>query len=335
MSRNYSARILYGNTLDVDDWRARHAAGTVPSSWPYGLDFLGQLGVQLSHVSKDSIISLDRPLASGITFGFDERVASDVASSGTSKGCGVIWLAERPSSFKDAVKRRLAIRDLRKLDLIWCYSPALVDRLARLLRVDRSEIHFVPLGIDEEFYALRPYPESEVVLSVGNDRSRDSKTLYEAMELMHGLRPQTRFIVQSKDAYPAPSFVERVNQFSDHAELRENYAAARLVMIATHRNLYTSGSTVALEVQAMGRPVVVTRTPGMEAYVDHGTSGYLAPQGDANALANYALRILNNRDLGAEFGMAGHARVIRENTTREMTRTLDGLFARLLERKTF
>jgi glycosyltransferase involved in cell wall biosynthesis len=330
VGRNYSATVVYGDTLSVENWQIRHAAGTVPSHWPYGLDLLREHGVALSVAGAGESRLGDAVVGPAVTFGFDERVASTVAAAVTNRACGVIWLAEPSVSVRQFVKKKLAIRDLRKLDLIWCYSPALVEELARILRVDDSKVRFVPLGIDEEFYAPEPYPQEGVVLSVGNDRSRDSKSLYEAMEIIYEARPQTRFLVQSKDPYPAPKFVDRVDQFADHAELRRNYAEASLVMIATRPNMYTSGSTVALEVQAMARPVVITDTPGMGAYVEHGTSGYRALPGDPEDLAGYGLRILNNRSIGTEMGLAGHARVIKQNTTRIMAEKIDFLMSGLV-----
>jgi glycosyltransferase involved in cell wall biosynthesis len=331
MESEYFATIVYADTLDVANWEARYRAGTVPSFWPYGLDLLRLSGAHLALASGAKSPRINIPSGRGVTFGFDERVARTVAASKTRRACGVIWLAEPSTSLKARLKKRLAIHHLSKMEVIWCYSSAMVDELVRILHVDRSRVRYVPLGIDHEFYSPQPYPEDEIVLSVGNDRSRDSRTLYEAMELIHLARPQTRFIVQSKDPYPAPAFVERVNQFADHADLRNNYASASLVMIATHSNFYTSGSTVALEVQSMARPVVITDTPGMDAYVHHGVSGYRAAPGDPGDMARLSLQILEDKVVGRKFGLAGRERIARANTTHEMAKVIDQNLKGLLE----
>jgi glycosyltransferase involved in cell wall biosynthesis len=328
------ATVIYAETLDVRDWERRYTAGTVPSRWPYGLDLLAEEGLTLSHdrlggSGKSSTASSTRSNENGagrptVTFGFDERVAQAVAAAQGARACGAIWLAEKPVGWRAAITRLRTVRALRKMDVVWCYSSALRGKLVSILKVDDSRVRYVPLGIDTDFYNESPYPTTPMVLSVGNDRSRDSETLYAALAIVHEARPDVRLVVQSNDDTVAPPFIDRVGQFADHAELRENYAAAAVVVIATHDNMYTSGSTVALEVQAVGRPVVITDTPGMDDYVEHGTSGYRAPLGDAASLARHTLELLNDPSSAALMGREGSRRVRTGNSTRTMAKQIAG-----------
>jgi glycosyltransferase involved in cell wall biosynthesis len=308
--------IVYNDTIDVGDWERRNLAGTVPSRWPYGLDLLEHLGMRLS-VSAPR--SLPKSLPSNTTvFGFDERVAHRVASTRTKHGSGVIWLLERAIGLKEQLRRIRTIRALRSMDVVWTYSAPLRPKVAEKLRMPDSKVVFVPLGIDEQFYTKEDYPASPMVLSVGNDRSRDTETLYRALTLVHESRPDVRLVVQTTDDRNCPSFIERYSRFRDHSELREFYRQASVVAIATHENLYTSGSTVALEVQAVGRPVVISGTPGMEDYVVDEMSGYLTPPGNAESMAARTLQILADPEFGARLGREGSERVRRANTTRHM-----------------
>jgi glycosyltransferase involved in cell wall biosynthesis len=157
------------------------------------------------------------------------------------------------------------------------------------------------------------------VLSVGNDRARDIGTMYAACDYVSSRRPGTRFLIQTSDQRPQPPSVTRVARLRDHAELRALYATCQLVAIATFPNLYTSGSTVALEAQASARAVVMSGTPGTEAYVRHQETGLLVSPGDHEALGKAMLELLNDPDRANAMGARGADIVRRANSTESMT----------------
>jgi len=68
--------------------------------------------------------------------------------------------------------------------------------------------------------------------------------------------------------------------------LRACYQASQFVVLPLRRTtLLSAGSTVALQAQAMGKPVIATRTPGMEEYIQDGVTGLLVDPEDPQALA--------------------------------------------------
>jgi glycosyltransferase involved in cell wall biosynthesis len=76
---------------------------------------------------------------------------------------------------------------------------------------------------------------------------------------------------------------------------------------------------VAVEAQAMGRPVVATDHGGARETVEHGRTGYLYPPGDASALAEAVDRVLSlDASARAHMGMAGRARVASRFTVTAM-----------------
>jgi N-acetyl-alpha-D-glucosaminyl L-malate synthase BshA len=58
---------------------------------------------------------------------------------------------------------------------------------------------------------------------------------------------------------------------------------------------------VALEAMACGVPVVATNTGGVPEVVEHGVSGYLAPIGDIDAMAEAGVQLLSDQDSWREF----------------------------------
>jgi len=78
---------------------------------------------------------------------------------------------------------------------------------------------------------------------------------------------------------------------------------------------------------AMARPVIVTRTPGMEHYIVDGETGLLVPAGDHDALASSILRLLNDPAQAREMGLRGRERVLARFTTRHQASALAEVFA--------
>jgi len=66
----------------------------------------------------------------------------------------------------------------------------------------------------------------------------------------------------------------------------------------------------ALEAMAYGVPVIASRVGGLPEVVRHGVDGYLEPQGDVAAMAEDALRLIQNDALRREMGKSAQARAL-------------------------
>jgi N-acetyl-alpha-D-glucosaminyl L-malate synthase BshA len=84
-------------------------------------------------------------------------------------------------------------------------------------------------------------------------------------------------------------------------------AAADLVLLPSETESF---GLVALEAMASGVPVVASRVGGLPEVVQHGVSGYLAPVGDVEAMADFSLRILADCDVRKRFGEAARERAV-------------------------
>jgi glycosyltransferase involved in cell wall biosynthesis len=178
-------------------------------------------------------------------------------------------------------------------------------------------MEFLRFGIDENFFTAHSYPQVPLVISLGRDRDRDPVTLFEAMEEVKRLKPETSIAVQTTSDRPVPAGV-RVLPMMPHAELRDLYRKASVVVVATRPNVHVSGMTVALEAMATARPVVISRTSGMEDYVQDGISGLLVAPGDAKAMATSVLDLLADPGAAANMGRRGRDIVERRHTSTQM-----------------
>ncbi|HEY3056295.1 MAG TPA: N-acetyl-alpha-D-glucosaminyl L-malate synthase BshA, partial [Thermoanaerobaculia bacterium] len=68
----------------------------------------------------------------------------------------------------------------------------------------------------------------------------------------------------------------------------------------------------ALEAMASEVPVIATRAGGLPEVIEDGVNGYLMPVGDVDAMAERAIEILSNDDVGRRMGAAGRAIAIEK-----------------------
>lgn len=327
-----SVAFLFPAERRVTEWPGRHANGEVPGRWPYGLDELtgfssSPVGVhevgppalphRLAHRLGVRVPRRRRRRALGMTW--DENMAHRMVLSQRYDAMysGVIWATDRPPGTADAHRVR---RILSRLDGVWVLSEAQLEALDPLTSPSTTRA-WVPFGIDEQFFGARGYPDRPLVLSLGGDRDRDPGTMVEAFRRVAEARPDAELVLQTTaDVDPVPGL--RVVRRLDHLELRELYARASVVAVAARHNLHVSGMTVSLESMATGRPVVVTGTPGMQAYVEDGVCGLHAAPGRSAEMADHVIDLLDSPREAAAMGRAGRERVERSFTSALMARRL-------------
>jgi glycosyltransferase involved in cell wall biosynthesis len=84
---------------------------------------------------------------------------------------------------------------------------------------------------------------------------------------------------------------------------------------------------IVLEALAAGTPVVASDSGGPAEIVEHGRSGLLFPTGDAEALANAVLRVLDNTALADRLADGGRRRVRSAFTSARYARDVEALYA--------
>ncbi len=111
-------------------------------------------------------------------------------------------------------------------------------------------------------------------------------------------------------------------------------AALKLASVVVSASLEPEAfGRVAVEAQAMGRPVIATDHGGAQETVDHGVTGWRYPPGDADALAAAIQQALTLDDLGrAHLAMAARARVVQRFSTRAMQRATLAVYEDVLAR---
>ncbi len=178
-------------------------------------------------------------------------------------------------------------------------------------RVPAARVIWTPFQADGRFFAPRPAPDpagEALICSVGLE-FRDYPTLMEAVRDFDGLRvmiaagsPWSRRADSTAgEAIPSNVTVRRFTQY----ELRDLYAACRFVVVPLYDVTFQAGVTTILEAMAMGKAVIVTRTPGQTDVVIEGETGLYVPPADPAALRQAITYLLERPDEAARLGANG------------------------------
>ncbi len=224
-----------------------------------------------------------------------------------------VWLIDRWDGLGAA--RRVLYRWLmREAGVLTFLSPLNRDRAARLF--PDAWCAMVPFGVCTDARQV-PAAASHAtrggmrVLALGNDRHRDWDTMLAAF----GDQPDVEVTIasgalQSRRIAKYRNVVIRKPQ--RNAELMALYAAADVVVLPLKPNLHASGITVLQEAVLAGRPVVCTRSGGLDSYFADGEVAFVPP-GDPAALREAAARLYADPAAACAMAQAAQRRMTADD----------------------
>jgi len=267
------------------------------------------------------------------TLGLEKEVALGVGLHGSD-----VFMAEKP------LVRRLVARALARTDVLTGCSPELVDRVCAL-GFPLQKAHVIPYGVDTVAFSPDPMRGSRwrrklgipdaapLVLTVGRMVTKKGyQVLVEALPRILEKEPFTH-LVMAGDGDRREEWQQATVRWADRVHfpgvvlrdtLPDLYRAADLfVLPAIHdRKGNVDGlPNVILEAMASGLPVVASAISGIPLVVEHGVTGLLVAEGDADDLAEALLQLLGDRDRRREMGASARRRA-------EATLTWDAVAAR-------
>lgn len=203
----------------------------------------------------------------------------------------------------DTPKRRALLRFLghRIYRNVICLASTQRQILIQEIGLPETKVHFLPNWVDQRFFSPATTQPGDYIVSVGME-SRDYPTLQAAADglpypitvVASGWSPGAGFA-------PASGIVRgstiTVGQRYSYTELRNLYARARFAVVPLRPVSYAAGVTGVLEPMAMGKPVVVSDSPGILDYVQHQTSGRLVPVGNVEALRRSIVELWENLEM--------------------------------------
>jgi glycosyltransferase involved in cell wall biosynthesis len=106
-------------------------------------------------------------------------------------------------------------------------------------------------------------------------------------------------------------------------DLPSFYAALDIFVSASHSESF--GLAIA-EAMASGKPVIATETDGAREIIEHEASGLLVPVGDVHAISRTITDLINNKELRANLGQSGRARVQQRFSLEQMVDRTEELY---------
>lgn len=204
------------------------------------------------------------------------------------------------------------------------HSRAYVESSYRV----KAPVEVLGPGIDESFFKPVPRETEACILAVGDDISRDFATLLDAV----GSLPCS-VILKTRRPVEVPQEmrgrVRIIRERLSYAQLRDLYAAARLVCLPLTRTDNPGGISSLLEAMAMGKPVIASDHGTTRDHVVDGEHGLIVPPGDPKALESAIRRILGDPEWGEAMGARARARIEADMSMSVRGRKLARLLRRL------
>lgn len=199
----------------------------------------------------------------------------------------------------------LLVRAHASLDAAIVYNP----RMEAYLEGNVNRIITMPGGVEIETYRHCPLPMSEkkIILMVGRaeDPVKGLRVLYEAGARMAEHREDFQIWVTHSDFSMCNNWFKPLG-WHPQGRIRALYEQAYACVVPS---LWEEPfGLVAVEAQAAGRPVVASRTGGLQLTTVEGETGFLVTPGDATALAQRLETLLDDPGLAQRMGTAARAR---------------------------
>jgi glycosyltransferase involved in cell wall biosynthesis len=300
-------RLLDAETLDYSAYN-RHYAGKL----------FRKLETQLRSDIYLATLSWWKSLGRPLVFAWSERAGIPLAgykrltpSKGRFVSMFQCWSA----------KQELAITTFglfNSMDAIIVHCRSMQENLTRL-GAPRERVRLIHYSIDQNFFAPRPEiePRKDIIMSVGEQRSRNYASLFEAVKglpLTLEVAGFGHWYAREKRSSMISSIPENVFMLKHlpQRELRDRYASSQFVVIPVHDLVYSAGATASMEAGSMGRAVIAFHSRGITDYIIDGETGILVEPGNVQAMRDAIRFLLGNPNEAKRLGENARQRILEE-----------------------
>lgn len=200
------------------------------------------------------------------------------------------------------------LRVQERLDHVLAYSSSEQRLMVERLGLSPSKVERIYYYADPQFFRPTTLAEPDLICAAGQ-LLRDYPCLVEAVR---GLPVRLQIAAGSpwieQPLRPQAALPQNVTWGKlDRYELRALYGRSALAVVPILQNEYQTGIATILEMMAMGKCVIATRTRGQTDTIVDGVSGIYVPPSDPAALRQAIEGLLGNPAKAAEIGRAARA----------------------------
>lgn len=218
-------------------------------------------------------------------------------------------------------KRLLALSKVglaRRVDHFLCLSAHSKQMLVEQYGIPAERITIIYSRVDTDFFQPRPELSPGRRVCSAGAVNRDYDSLIEAAvgldaEVKIAADTAWRYSVAGKrepGGRALPPNVE-MRSWGNYVNLRQLYAESRAVVVPLARPII-SGITVVLEGMAMGKPVILTRNPYVEGFVEDGVTGFVVEPSHPGQLRDRIQWVLDHPEEAEAMGRRARERAERD-----------------------
>jgi glycosyltransferase involved in cell wall biosynthesis len=218
-------------------------------------------------------------------------------------------------------RQELAIKALNLfggMDTIIVHCTSMQGNMIRL-GAPQERVRLIHYSIDQNFFAPRTdvKQRSNVITSIGEPRSRDYASLFEAVKGLPVTLEVAGFghwYAREKRSPLKASIPENVSMLRhlSQMELRDQYASSQFVVVPVHDLVFSAGATASMEAGSMARAVIAFRSRGISDYIIDGETGILVEPGNIRAMREAIQFLLSNPKEAERLGANARQRILDE-----------------------
>lgn len=307
---------------------------------PYDLS----LATKMAHVAKSQnldVLHVHYAVPHAVcAFLAKQMVGDQLKVVTTLHGTDITVLAQ-DESLKDLI--RLAINES---DAVTSVSRDLIRETREVLDITR-DIDLTYNFVDEREYYPRKVctcrqdfakPEEKVLMHISNFRPvKRVSDVVDVFEKVNRQVPSKLLFVGEGPDLPKVQWKikemgleDRVHFLGKQDDIAQVISMADVLLLPSEKESF---GLVALEAMACGIPTVGSVAGGIPELVAHGETGFLAPIGDTNAMAEYCISLFKDPKLAERIRQACLDRAKNEFSSEIITSVYESIYYRVLERK--
>jgi hypothetical protein len=208
------------------------------------------------------------------------------------------------TEWRETSSGRMNRRAALASDAVCCFTRAEIERYSRHFEVPLEKFRLVLLAFQSQDVFE---PGDEGYVFTGGKQGRDWNTFFRAVE---GLPYPVKLYATKKPSGAPPNVT--VASVSREEFYRRMAAASCVVVPLIEEPLRIPGDTTWTNAMGSGKVVIATDPVGAPDYMEHGVSGYYVRHGDADALRQCIVRVMEDPELRRRVGAAARERAQRE-----------------------
>ncbi|HVY25551.1 MAG TPA: glycosyltransferase family 4 protein [Polyangiaceae bacterium] len=201
-----------------------------------------------------------------------------------------------------------------RIDRVLAYSTSEEQHMIERLGIARERVQRIYYQADQRFFCPDGRALEPDLLCAAGQLLRDYDCLIDAVR---GLKVRVQIAAGSpwidQTLRPQGELPDNVSWGKlNRYDLRELYRRSALAVVPIKQNDYQTGIATILEMMAMGKCVIATRTRGQTDTIIDGETGIYVPPGDSTALRNAIQSMIADPGRAAAIGQAARRFVERE-----------------------